>query len=150
MGAQQLKEGVSPQLDGLVSELVGASLDMLAEDGALSVLLVCEDARGAALSFEFEDDGIEACLEGARDKLAELVRAGGDAAQGFDAPVRFALAYEGAVEEENGAFLDALIVDFGERGWRNYSLFSLVEGKGTGEGFAWSEPAPAGEIAPLL
>ena len=150
MADRQPKEGISPELDALVSELVGASLDMLADDGALPVLLVIEDNAGKLASFEFEDDGVEECLEAARDKLVSLARAKGDASQRLGAPVRYGLAYEGAIEDESGAYLDALIVEFGESGWRNYSLFSLVEGKGTGEGFAWSEPAPAGEIEPLL
>ena len=148
--AGQLKEGISPELDELVSELVGAALDILADEGSLPVLLVVEDVSGAFASYEFEDDGIEECLEGAREKLAALVRAKGDSQQKLGQPLCYGLAYEGAIEDEEGAYLDALLVDFGERGWRNYSLFSLVDGKGTGEGFAWSDPAPAGEIEPLL
>ena len=150
MAAQQLKEGISPELDELVSELVGAALDFLADDGTLPVLLVLEDAAGGFASFEFEDDGVEECLDGAREKVLALARSGGDAAAGLAAPLRYAIAYEGAVADESGAYQDALVVEFGERGWRNYSLFSLVDGKGTGEGFAWSEPAPAGEIESLL
>ena len=150
MAGQQLKEGISPELDALVSELVGAALDMLAEDGSLPVLLVVEDAAGGFASYEFEDDGVEECLEGAREKVAALVRSKGDVQQKLATPLRYGLAYEGAIEDEGGAYLDALLVEFGERGWRNYSLFSLIDGKGTGEGFAWSDPAPAGEIEPLL
>ena len=150
MAAQQLKEGISRELDELVSELVGAALDMLADEGALPVLLVVEDATGGFASFEFEDDGVEECLEGAHEKVATLVASAGDAALGLGAPLRYGLAYEGAIADDAGAFQDALVVEFGERGWHNYSLFSLIDGKGTGEGFAWSDPAPAGEIEPVL
>ena len=150
MGTEQLKEGISPELDELVSELVGVSLDMLADDGEMPVFLVIEDASRAVASYEIEDDGLEECIEGARARIMDAGRAGGDPDQGVGEPVRYGIAYEGAVEDESGAYLDALIVEFGERGWHAYSLYSLVEGKGTGEGFAWSEPAPAGETEPLL
>ena len=150
MGADQLKEGISPELDELVSELVGASLDMLAEDGEMPVFLVIEDATRTVASYEIEDDGLKECIEGARERIMEAGRAGGDPSQKLGTPVRYGIAYEGAIEDESGAYLDALIVEFGERGWRSYSLYSLVEGKGAGEGFAWSESAPAGELEPLL
>ena len=150
MAGEQLKKGISPELDELVSELVGASLDMLAEEGEMPVLLVMEDTARNVASFEIEGDGPEECLEGARARVELIMRSHGDTDQGLSAPVRYALAYEGAIEDIDGAFLDALIVEFGESGWQNYSLYSLIEGKGTGEGFAWSEPAPAGEIEPLL
>ena len=150
MGTEQLKEGISPELDELVSELVGASLDMLADEGEMPVFLVIEDVSKTLASYEIEDDGLEECIEGARELVADKGRAGGDSEQNLKTPVRYGIAYEGAVEDESGAFVDALIVEFGERGWRSYSLYSLVEGKGTGEGFAWSEPAPAGELEPLL
>ena len=150
MGAEQLKEGISPELDELVSELVGVSLDMLAEDGEMPVFLVIEDAARTVASYEIDGDGPEECLEGAFARVAAAAKAGGDPDQNLGAPVRYGIAYEGAIEDETGAYLDALIVEFGERGWRAYSLYSLVEGKGTGEGFAWSEPAAAGEVEPLL
>ena len=41
-------------------------------------------------------------------------------------------------------------LEFGERGWRSYSAYSLVDGIGTGDGFTWTDPAPAGEVPPLL
>ena len=45
---------------------------------------------------------------------------------------------------------DALLLEFGERGYRAYSAYSLIDGKGTGDGFTWTDPAPAGEMDPLL
>ena len=150
MGADRLKEGISPELDELVSELVGVSLDMLAEDGGMPVCLVIEDEARNVASYEIDGDGPEECLEGALERIALAVKAKGDPDQNLGMPVRYGIAYEGAVEDGTGAYLDALIVEFGERGWQAYSLYSLVKGKGTGEGFAWSEPAPAGETEPLL
>ena len=131
--------GVSPQLDELSSTLMGDALDMLAEGHAMGVLLVIQDSGGEVSSFEFTDDGPEALLEGARSRVRRSKRA-----------VRYALAYEGAVETGEGVFEEALILEFGERGWPSYSAYSLFEGRGQGEGFRWTDPAPAGEEEPLL
>ena len=150
MDAYQRKNGISAELDELVSELVGASLDMLADVGEMPVLLVMEDAAHNLASFEIDGDGPEECLEGAYTRVKTVNQNQGDTEQGMSVPLRYAIAYEGAIEDEDGTYLDALLIEFGERGWQSYSLFSLIEGKGTGEGFRWSEPAPAGEIEPLL
>lgn len=133
------REGVSPKTDELASTLMGDALDLLADGEPFVVLLAVQDESGEVSSYEFQDDGPEACLEGARARVAELPGA-----------VRYAIAYEGAIEDEDGSFADALLLEFGERGYRSYSAFSLVDGKGTGDGFTWSDPAPAGELPPLL
>lgn len=64
--------------------------------------------------------------------------------------MRYALVYEGAIEDDDGSYADAAILEFGERGYHSYSAFSLVDGKGSGDGFTWTDPAPAGELPPLL
>lgn len=133
------REGVSPKTDELASTLMGDALDLLADGEPFVVLLAVQDESGEVSSYEFQDDGPEACLEGARARVSELSGA-----------VRYAIAYEGAIEDEDGSFADALLLEFGERGYRSYSAFSLVDGKGTGDGFTWSDPAPAGELPPLL
>lgn len=133
------REGVSPKTDELASTLMGDALDLLADGEPFVVLLAVQDESGEVSSYEFQDDGPEACLEGARARVAELPGA-----------VRYAIAYEGAIEDEDGSFADALLLEFGERGYRSYSAFSLVDGKGAGDGFTWSDPAPAGELPPLL
>ena len=133
------RDGVSPETDELASELMGSSFDLLAAGEPFEVLLVVEGADGTVSSYEFEDDGPEACLEGARNRVGEL-----------DGVVRYAIAYEGAVADEDGTYADALLLEFGERGYRAYSAYSLIDGKGTGDGFTWTDPAPAGEMEPLL
>jgi hypothetical protein len=90
-------------------------------------------------SFEFADDGPEALLEGARNNVRRTPKA-----------VRYALVYEGAVQLEDGTFADALLLEFGERGRPSFSAYSLFEGRGAGDGFRWTDPAPAGEEEPLL
>ena len=59
----QLKQGVSQKTDELSSTLVGDALDLLAEGRPVNVLLVVQDADDAVASYEFSDDGAEACLE---------------------------------------------------------------------------------------
>lgn len=134
-----LREGVSPETDELASTLMGDALDLLANGEPMEVLLAIQLADGSVLSYEFEDDGPEACLEAARARVRELRDA-----------IRYALTYEGAVADEDGAYADALLLEFGERGYRAYSAFSLIDGKGSGDGFTWTDPAPAGEMPPLL
>ena len=145
------REGVSPETDALASELMGDALDLMAAGEAVNVLLVVEDAAGNVASYAFSDDGAEACLEGARAHVRHLAASHGDAKSQLGDPIRYALTYEGAVDaDEDGSFADALLLEFGERGWCAYSAYSLVDGKGTGDGFSWTEPAAAGEMEPLL
>lgn len=144
------RDGVSPELDELSSTLMGDALDMLAEGQDVGVLLVVADSSGAVASYRFADDGMEECLEGAREKVRTLGRSRGDGDAGLADPQRYAIAYEGAVEDGSGAYQDALLLEFGEKGYRSYSAYSYFKGRGTGERFAWTDPAPAGELKPLL
>lgn len=130
---------VTPELDELSSTLMGAALDLLAEGDDVGVLLALQEADGSVSSFAFLDDGPEALLEGARNR----VRHARDA-------LRYAIAYEGAVELEDGQFVDAVLLEFGERGTPSFSAFSMYEGRGAGDGFRWTDPAPAGEEEALL
>ena len=146
----QQKTGVSPQTDQLSSTLLGMALDLLAEGQSMSVLLVIGDDKGTVASYEFADDGEEACLDGARQKVRLIKSAGGDHEAGLGAPVRYALVYDGAIEDEDGSYADALLLEFGEKGWQAWSAYSCYEGGGRGDTFAWSDPAPAGEVENLL
>lgn len=149
-GAHMAEGSISPQLDELSSILMGQAFDVLAAGRDVNVLLAVADAAGNVASYTFADDGPEECLEGARKKVRDLARSCGDAAAKLGAPVRYALAYEGAVADERGAYQDAVLLEFGERGRTSFSAFSLVDGKGEGDNFAWTDPAPAGEVENLL
>lgn len=142
--------GISPQLDDLSCELMGEALDRLAEGADVNVLLVVGDSAGNAASFEFANDGEEACLVGAREKVRELARTHGDAKAQIGDPRYYALCYEGAVALHDGEYSDALLMEFGEKGQQAFSAYSLFEGRGMGDGFGWTDPAPAGEVEPLL
>ena len=144
------KQGVSSELDELSSALVGDALDLLADGCDVGALLVVEDEAGVVGSYEFADDDPDLLVEAAQDQVLKLAKTHGDADVGLGEPVRYALVYEGMVADETGAYEDALLLEFGERGWKAYSAYSLYQGKGAGDTFAWTDPAPAGEIEPLL
>lgn len=154
MGANlgQRSDGMSEELDALGSTLMGEALDALAAGESFGVLLAVQDAAGVVSSCEFTDDGVEACLKGAYDKVRMLGKDGGTAHKngGLAAPVRYAIVYEGAVADDNDNYQDALMLEFGERGYRSYSAYSLFSGRGRGNGFVWADPAPAGEVESLL
>lgn len=144
------KQGVSEELDELSSTLVGDALDLLAEGNDVNVLLVVQDREGAISSFEFADDDPESMIDAAHDRVRKLVKKHGDSIEGIGEPIRYAMVYEGMVADEDEAYQDALMLEFGEKGWYAYSAFSLFKGKGAGEDFVWTDPAPAGEIEPLI
>lgn len=148
--SEDRRDGISPELDELSSELMGDAFDILADGGELNVRLVVEDEARNVASYEFVDDGPEALLDGAHRRIVVLAKEGGDAGQGLGNPLRYALVYEGAIADVEGAYQDALILEFGEKNYRSFSAYSLVDGKGEGERFSWTEPAPAGELEPLL
>ena len=148
--SEDRRDGISPELDELSSELMGDAFDILADGGELNVRLVVEDEARNVASYEFADDGPEALLDGAHRRIVALVKQAGDTEQGLGNPLRYALVYEGAIADAEGAYQDALILEFGEKNYRSFSAYSLVDGKGEGEGFRWTEPAPAGELEPLL
>lgn len=141
-GGDDRRDGVSNKTDELASALLGKALDVLAVGEELDVLLAVQGTDGEVESYEFVDDGPEECLEGARRRVAELGTSGH--------AVRYAIAYRGAIADETGAYQDAVILEFGEQGYRSYSAYSLVDVTGDEDTFAWTEPEPAGELEPLL
>ena len=132
-------EGISPELDELSSTLMGDALDLLAEGEDMGVLVVIQDSDKKVESYEFTDDGPAALLEGARACVRRSRRG-----------CRYALTYVGAIEMQDGTYEEALILEFGEKGRPSFSAYSLFDGRGEGDGFRWSDPAPAGEEEPLL
>ena len=130
---------VSQELDELSSTLMGNALDLLAEGRAVNVLLVLQEKNGDVTPLEFADDSTDVLLEGARSR----VRSSRDA-------VRYALVYEASVQMDDGIYADALLLEFGEKGRPSFSAYSLFAGRGKGDGFRWTDPAPAGEEEPLL
>lgn len=142
--------GVSAQTDELGSTLMGEALDRLAAGEDFSVVATAADSQGQRMTCEFDDDSAEQCLEAARTWVRNGAR-GEDNARVIGKPACYAIAYLGAVADEDDVFRDALILEFGERGAEcGYSAFSLVEGIGAGKRFRYTDPAPAGELSCLL
>ena len=71
---------------------MGDALDLLATGEPFGVLLAVQTSSGEVKSYEFEDDGPEACLEAARARVGEVAGA-----------KRYALVYEGATGVRTGA-----------------------------------------------
>lgn len=142
--------GVSAQAVELGSTPMGEALDRLAAGEDFSVVATAADSQGQRMTCEFDDDSAEQCLEAARTWVRNGAR-GEDNARVIGKPACYAIAYLGAVADEDDVFRDALILEFGERGAEcGYSAFSLVEGIGSGKRFRYTDPAPAGELSCLL
>ena len=150
---------ISAELDQLSCELMGEVLDMLAKGTEILVVASVMDASGERLTCAFEEDSPELCLDAAREWVRSGGKASGAASKAGSPLVGkacyYAIAYEGAVDDPDDptdeAYHDALLLEFGERGAETaYSAYSLVEGVGKGDGFRYTDPAPAGEVPCLL
>lgn len=142
--------GVSAQTDELGSTLMGEALDRLATGEDFSVVATAADSQGQRMTCEFDDDSAEQCLEAARTWVRNGAR-GEDNARVIGKPTCYAIAYLGAVADEDDVFRDALILEFGDRGAAcGYSAYSLIDGIGSGKRFRYTDPAPAGELSCLL
>jgi hypothetical protein len=140
--------GVSQQLDAMVCELIAEFLDNLAAGTDPGVVACIEDADLHHCQVAFTEDGEEACLEGAAQYISQ--HAMGIKDEGIGRIERYAIAYFGCVDFDDG-YNDALLVSFYERpNDTGYSAYVLVDGVGKGDGFMWSDPEPAGEETPLI
>lgn len=139
---------VSPELDEMVCDLIGYMLDELAEGRDPGVVACAEDAAAGRVEAAFSDDGEEACLAAAHDFISQHAK--GSRQDGLGPIDRYAIAYAGCISQE-GVYQDALLVSFYERALpTGYSAFVAYAGAGTGDGFLWSDPQPAGEEPPLI
>ena len=148
MADNEDRERVSEELDSMVCDLIGAFLDDLADGVDPGVALCAEDALGNRYEVVFTEDDPESCLEGARSFISQHVE--GIPSDHVGMIERYAIAYTGAVGFDD-AFEDALLVSFYEYGLTTgYSAYVLYRGFGTGDGFMWTDPEPAGEEPPLI
>ena len=142
-------EPISQEMDALACALIDYSLDLLGETGELVPTLAVEDAVGNRSLLSFDDEDFEECLDEVRSRLTAAAR-GEKTLEGLPGkPVRYAIAYDGAVEIPDSdveGFEPALIVEYGEHGMTSaYSAYMLYENPGDPQEFAWTEPAAAGE-----
>ena len=139
---------VSPELDTMVCDLLDDFLGALAAGEDPGVLLCIEDAHANRYEAAFTEDGIGACIEGARHFVER--NAGGLPADAVGPIDRYAIAYAGGVELD-GCFEDAVLVSFYQHGMESgYSAYLLYQGAGAQDGFMWSDPEPAGAEDPLI
>lgn len=134
---------VSAELDAMVCDLIGAFLDDLAAGENPGVVVAIEDAASNRYLAALDEDGEEACLEAATNFISEHKMGLKD--EGLGRIARYAIGYTGCVEIDGG-YHDALLVSFFETTLESgFSAYVLYEGMGTGDGFMWSDPEPAGE-----
>ncbi len=142
-------EPISPEMDALACALIDYSLDLLGETGELAPTLAVEDGQGNRSLLSFDDEDFEECLEEVRNRLVAAAR-GEQRLDGLKGrPVRYAVAYDGAVDVPDSGvdgFEPALIVEYGEHGMSSaYSAYLLYDNAGNPQEFAWTDPAAAGE-----
>lgn len=146
---QDMNDGdvISPELDAMVGDVLGSFLDALAEGDDPGVVVCLEDAQANRYEAAFTEDGVEACLTGARQFVSQ--HADGLPGDHVGPIQRYAIAYAGLVDA--GGYQDAVIVSFYEHDLSSgFSAYVLYDGAGTGDGFDWSDPQPAGAEGPLL
>ena len=142
------QDEVSPELDTMGCDLLDDFLNGLADGEELGVGLCVEDAQANRYQAAFVEDGLDACIDGARHFIQ--LNEGGLPSDHVGPIDRYAIAYTGAVELDDG-FEDAIIVSFYQRGMAcGYSAYVLYANAGQGEHFMWSDPEPAGEEPPLI
>ena len=133
-------EAVSPELDTLSCDLIETALDALADGSELGVIAAYENASGTRNSQVFDEDSPDACIDAAHS----YIRSRKDA-------VRYGIVYDGAVARKNGAFEDAVILEFGEKGHDcAFSAYVLYRSAGNPDRFSWADPEPAGELKLLI
>ena len=129
---------ISQELDDLACGAIGMALDNLAEGEGIWPTLVILHNDGDKEYYVFEDDGMDICLQEARDSVHDL---------GKDSKC-YALFYDGFFENKDGGDLtdNALIVEFGERGQENaFSAVIPYGNAGMQDDFWYDTPMPGGE-----
>ena len=139
-------EPISHELDTLTVSLIDYSLDLLSETGALPPTLAAEDARGSRTLLSFDDEDFEECIEEIRTQLVSAAK-GKRTIEGLEGrPVRYAIAYDGVIDENGDGYEPALVVEYGEEGLSSgYSLYVFYRNAGEPQEFMWTDPAAAGE-----
>lgn len=133
---------ISTFLDSLACQTFGICLSTLEEGKELWPILMYYKVGERPTGFTFKDDTPENCYEAARNEVRTLP---GEV-------MMYAIGYDGFVQtDEEGTTVDAVIVEFGERGSRcAFSAYAPYTKGKTPEEFNALEPLPAGEEELLL
>lgn len=138
---------ISSELDVFVTQVMDAVCERYETDTSIPVLLVLQDKDGECVSFEFDHDSIEKCLEEARAYVKHLSRMQPHL-KNFHS-VRYVISYTGSISEDEStsSFISALLFEYQEKGGTGYSAYLPLDKKQ--ELFSRS-PLSAGVIEELL
>lgn len=145
-------EPISEDLEVLADDVIDHVLDALGNEGGFLPLLAAENAAGERTLLTFDDEELEECLEAARGLVAAAASNGEPLSGLSGVPVRYAIAFDGAIREsEDGPYESAIIVEYGEHGMSSaYSAYMLYQHAGNPQEFVWTDPAAAGEMDLLV
>lgn len=141
MHREAAKGIISSSLDDLACRAIGACLEIRERKEDLWPSLFIQQADGQIEAISFKDDSLDICLGAARSAVKER-------GASID---RYAIGYDGSVQQDEfDPAIDAVIVEFGERGAPSaYSAYiPYMHDAPTGD-FLTGEPLPGGE-EPLL
>lgn len=138
---------ISSELDVFVTQVMDAVCERYKTDTSIPVLLVLQDKNNECVSFEFDHDSIEKCLDEARVYVKHLPHMQPHL-KNFH-PIRYVISYIGSISEDEStpSFISALLFEYQEKGGTGYSAY-LPLGKKQ-ELFSRS-PLSAGVIEELL
>lgn len=138
---------ISPALDIFVTQVMDAVCERYKTDASIPVLLVLQDKDGECVSFEFDHDSIEKCLEEARAYVKHLPRMQPHL-KNFH-PIRYVISYIGSISEDEStpSFISALLFEYQEKGGTGYSAYLPLDKK---QGLFSRSPLSAGVIEELL
>lgn len=138
---------ISSELDVFVTQVMDAVCERYETDTSIPVLLVLQDKDDECVSFEFDHDSIEKCLEEARVYVKHLPRVQPHL-KNFH-PVRYVISYIGSVSDDKStpSFTLALLFEYQEKGGTGYSAYLPLDKK---QGLFSRSPLSAGVIEELL
>ncbi len=131
---------ISSELDVFVTQVMDAVCERYETDTSIPVLLVLQDKDDECVSFEFDHDSIEKCLEEARVYVKHLPRVQPHL-KNFH-PVRYVISYI-----FTPSFTLALLFEYQEKGGTGYSAYLPLDKK---QGLFSRSPLSAGVIEELL
>ncbi len=138
---------ISSELDVFVTQVMDAVCERYETDTSIPVLLVLQDKDDECVSFEFDHDSIEKCLDEARDYVKHLSRMQPHL-KNFHT-VRYAISYIGSVSEDKSAtsFTSALLFEYQEKRGVGYAAYLPLDKK---QELSFRLPLSAGVIDTLL
>ncbi len=138
---------ISSELDIFVTQVMDAVCERYKTDTSIPVLLVLQDKNNECVSFEFDHDSIEKCLDEARVYVKHLPRMQPHL-KNFH-PIRYVISYIGSISENESTpvFTSALLFEYQEKEGTGYAAYLPLDNK---QGLFSRSPLSAGVIEELL